>query len=340
MATLRKTLEIDTSPHISSGAAVDSIMRNVVFALLPVCIYAVYVFGLTALVTLVVATLTCLVSEQLLGRRRGAPSTLGDWSVAVTGVLYGLILPPGLPLWMVVTGGVAGVGVGKVLFGGLGYNAFNPALVGRAFLAAAFPVAMTTWYPALGAQRFAELPSSLLALPFATPVYDSISGATPLAAMKFDGEVAATADLVMGLTSGSMGETSGLLILLGGAYLVVRRMMNWRIPIAIFAAVYALSGAMHLVDPGVYPSPMFMLFAGGLMLGAVFMATDMVASPMTSLGCVLYGVLIGVLVVVIRLWGGMPEGVMYAILLANAVSPHIDNLIRPRVYGTTERGAS
>lgn len=340
MSAKNKTLEIATSPHIASGASVDVIMRNVVFALVPVCAFAVYVFGLTALITLTAATVSCLLTEHLLCRWRGDASTVGDWSVAITGILYGLTLPPGLPVWMVVLGGVVGVGVGKFLFGGLGYNAFNPALIGRAFLQAAFPVSMTTWYPAMGAERFAVLPSSTFTFPFATPVYDAISGATPLAAMKFDGEVTAAADLVMGFTSGSTGETGGLLILAGGLYLIARKMMNWRIPAAIFATVFAFSGALHLVDPGTYPSPVFMLFAGGLMLGAVFMATDMVASPMTSIGCVIYGVLIGMLVVVIRLWGGMPEGVMYAILLANAVSPHIDNLIRPRVYGTAERGAS
>ena len=329
-----KTLEIHTSPHIASGTSVDHIMRHVVIALLPVCVFAVYVFGLTALVTLTAATLSCLLTEYLLNRRSGKPATIGDWSVAVTGIIYGLTLPPGLPVWMVVTGGVFGVAVGKFLFGGLGYNAFNPALVGRAFLQAAFPVAMTTWYEPLGADRFTSLPSSTLTFPFATPVYDVVSGATPLAAMKFDGDVTATMDLVTGFTSGSTGETSALLILLGGAYLVARKMMNWRIPVSIFATVFAFSGALYLLDPASYPDPVFMLFAGSLMLGAVFMATDMVASPMTGLGCVIYGALIGALVVVIRLWGGLPEGVMYAILIANAVSPHIDSLIRPRVYGT------
>lgn len=314
--------------------SVDIIMRNVVYALLPVCIFAVYVFGLAALVTLAAAIASCVVTEHLLCRMRRETTSIGDWSVAITGILYGLTLPPGLPLWMVVLGGVVGVGLGKFLFGGLGYNAFNPAFVGRAFLQAAFPVAMTTWYEPLGAERFTSLPSSILTFPFATPVYDTISGATPLAAMKFDGNVTATADLVMGVTSGSTGETGALLILLGGVYLVARNMMNWRITASILITVFLLSGAMHMLDSTEYPSPVFMLFAGGLMLGAVFMATDMVASPMTNLGCVVYGALIGFLVVVIRLWGGMPEGVMYAILFANAVSPHIDTLIRPRVYGT------
>ncbi len=331
---MRKTLDIDTSPHIRSGTSVDIIMRNVVWAMLPVCAWSVWVFGLAALVTLAGATISCILTEHFLCKARGEASAIGDWSVTITGILYGLTLPPGLPLWMVVLGGVVGVGLGKFLFGGLGYNAFNPALVGRAFLQAAFPVAMTTWYAPLGAERFATLPSSILALPFATPVYDTISGATPLSAMKFDGVAADSMDLLMGVTSGSTGETSAILILLGGAYLVARNMMNWRITASILGTVFALSGVMFLVDSAAYPSPVFMLFSGGLMLGAVFMATDMVASPMTNLGCVMYGALIGFLVVVIRLWGGMPEGVMYAILLANAVSPHIDSLIQPRVYGT------
>ena len=193
---------------------------------------------------------------------------------------------------------------------------------------------MTTWYAPFAADRFVSLPSSTLAFPFATPVYDAVAKATPLAAMKFDNEITAASELVMGLTSGSTGETSSILLLLGGAWLVARNMMNWRIPAGILGTVFAFSGIMYLVDSAAYPDPVFMLFSGGLMLGAVFMATDMVASPMTSLGCLLYGALIGLLVVVIRLWGGMPEGVMYAILIANAVSPFIDDFVRPRVYGT------
>ena len=327
-------LEIATSPHIASGSSVDTIMRNVVYALLPASLFAVYVFGLAALVTLTAATLSCVVTEHLLCRARGEASTVGDWSVTITGILYGLTLPPSLPVWMTVLGGVVAVGLGKFLFGGLGYNAFNPALVGRAFLQAAFPVAMTTWYAPFAADRFVSLPSSTLTFPFATPVYDAVAKATPLAAMKFDNEITAASELVMGLTSGSTGETSSILLLLGGAWLVARNMMNWRIPAAILGTVFAFSGIMYLVDSAAYPDPVFMLFSGGLMLGAVFMATDMVASPMTGRGCLLYGALIGLLVVVIRLWGGMPEGVMYAILIANAVSPHIDEFVRPRVYGT------
>ncbi|MHC4106468.1 MAG: RnfABCDGE type electron transport complex subunit D [Planctomycetota bacterium] len=334
MAHVAKTLEIRTSPHILSGSSVDTIMVNVVLALLPTTVFAVYAFGLDALLTLGTAVVSCLLTEYAACKIAGKASTLGDWSAAITGLLYGLTLPPGLPLWMVAVGGIIGVSLGKTLFGGLGYNAFNPALVGRAFLQAAFPVAMTSWVPGFAAGRFSSLPVSTLTPPFTEPVYDAVSGATPLALWKFDHELTDAGELAMGFISGSVGETSSLLILLGGAYLVARNMMNWRIPVGIFLAVAGFSGVLHLVDSQSYAPPIFMLLSGGLMLGAVFMATDMVASPMTSAGCFVYGGLIGVLVVVIRVWGGMPEGVMYAILLANAVSPHIDRLIRPTVYGS------
>ena len=329
-----KTLEIRTSPHILSGYSVDSIMFNVVLALLPATAFAIFAFGLTGFLTLSMALASCVLTEHVICRASGKPTTVGDWSVTITGLLYGLTLPPGLPLWMVAVGGVICVAMGKALFGGLGLNTFNPALVGRAFLQAAFPVAMTTWIPGFTAGRFTSLPSSTLTWPFTEPTVDAITSATPLALWKFSREATATGDLVLGLTSGSAGETSSVLILLGGIYLIARNMMNWRIPVAIFGAVILLSGALHLADPSEYASPMFMLFSGGLMLGAMFMATDMVGSPMTSAGCYLYGALIGVVTVVIRTWGGLPEGVMYAILLGNALTPHFDRWTRPTVFGT------
>jgi len=332
-----RTLEIRTSPHIGHGGSVEQIMRAVVLALLPATAFAVYAFGIASLLTLSAAVASCVVTEYVVCRLAGRPSSLGDWSVVITGLLYGLTLPPTLPLWMTVAGGVLAVLVGKALFGGLGYNPFNPALVGRAILQAAFPGAMTTWHAGLAPERFTGVPGSLLTFPFAEPVYDAATGATPLSAWKFDGEIAETTDLVLGLTSGSTGETSAALILLGGVYLVARNMMNWRIPVTIFATVAALSGLLHAIDPAAYPPALFMLFSGGLMLGAVFMATDMVGSPMTTRGVILHGVLIGLLTVVIRVWGGMPEGVMYAILLANAFVPQIDRALQPRVYGALRR---
>jgi electron transport complex protein RnfD len=335
-----KTLEIRTSPHILSGYNVDTIMFNVVLALLPVTGFAIFAFGLPGLLTLSTALVSCVLTEHVICRLAGRRTTVGDWSVTITGLLYGLVLPPGLPLWMVAVGGVISVAMGKALFGGLGYNTFNPALVGRAVLQAAFPVAMTTWIPAFAANRFSSLPSSTLTLPFTEPSVDAITAATPLALWKFDGQATPTADLAMGFISGSAGETSSILIVAGGLYLIARNMMNWRIPVSIFAAVIVVSGALHLVDPTRFASPGFMLFSGGLMLGAMFMATDMVGSPMTSLGCYLYGALIGLVTVVIRVWGGLPEGVMYAILLGNAVTPHIDRWTKPTVYGTRDKEAA
>ena len=332
-----KTLTIRSAPHVASGSSVDQLMLQVVLALLPICGFAIYAFGLAAVMMLVVAVVSCVATEHLicwLGQRK---STIGDGSAAVTGLLFGLTLPPGLALWMVMVGGVAAIAVGKAIFGGLGYNAFNPALVGRALLQAAFPVAMTTW-PTLSADRFTTLPHSTLTWPFMKPEYDAVSAATPLATWKFDHVSTEVGDLFWGNIDGSTGETSAALILIGGAYLLARRVMSWHIPAAIFLTVTCCSWVLHQSAPHLYAGPLFMLSSGGLMLGAVFMATDPVGSPMTKRGCLLYGVLIGLLVVMIRNWGGMPEGVMYSILLANAVSPHLDHWLQPRAYGTVPRG--
>lgn len=334
---LKKTLNISTSPHIKKSLTTDEIMRNVVYALLPVAAFAVYSFGINALLVIVTSTVSAVLTEHLLCRLSNKESTVSDWSAVITGLLLGLILPPAFPLWMAFAGGVISIALGKFIFGGLGYNVFNPALVGRAVLQAAFPVAITTWFPAFAEDRFSSIAGSVLTLPFMEPVFDATTGATPLSAFKFDQVTTDTSELALGLVTGSTGETCAVLIILGGIYLIARGMMNWRIPVAILATVYGLSGIFHLIDPQSYPDPLFMLFSGGLMIGAVYMATDMVASPITPAGATLYGILIGLLVVVIRLWGGLPEGVMYAILLANAVSPHIDNMIRPKVYGTSKR---
>lgn len=334
------TLHISTSPHIHKGISTRVIMRNVVWALLPVAAFAIYAFGINAFLVIVTAVAACVLTEHVLCRWSGRSTTISDWSAVITGLLLGLTLPPIFPLWMTFVGGVLAIGVGKFAFGGIGYNVFNPALVGRAILQAAFPVAITTWHPSFLADRFTDISSSVLAFPFMEPTVDVVSGATPLSAFKFEGMQTASSDLALGLISGSVGETCAVVILLGGLYLAVRKMMNWRIPVAILLTVFLFNGALWLVDSTTYPSPLFALFSGGLMLGAVFMATDMVASPLTSKGVIVYGMFIGIMVVVIRTWGGMPEGVMYAILLANAVSPHIDKYCQNRVYGTVKTVAS
>lgn len=329
-----KTLDISTSPHIASGSSTDKIMMHVVLAMMPVVIFAVYSFGMSALMVISTALIACVLTEHVLCRMSGKESTIGDWSAAITGILLGLTLPPNFPVWMTFIGGVIAIALGKFIFGGLGNNAFNPALVGRAVLQAAFPVAITTWFPAFLPDRFNSVSSSTFTFPFTEPIVDGVTAATPLAAFKFEASSTATSDLALGLISGSVGETCALLIILGGLYLIARGMMDWRIPVSILMTVFVLSGILYLIDSQVYPSPIFMIFSGGLMLGAVFMASDMVGSPITPWGVVVYGAVIGILVVVIRIWGGLPEGVMYAILLGNAVSPHIDKAIRPRVYGT------
>ena len=338
---VQPTLKISTSPHLKQRVSTEDIMRNVVRALLPLAAFAVYSFGLSTFLLLASTTLACVVTEHILCRLSGQESTIYDWSAVITGLLLGLTLPPTFPLWMGFIGGVIALGMGKFIFGGLGYNVFNPALVGRAVLQAAFPAAITTWYPAFTPHRFTEVAATTLTLPFMRPPeVDVVSGATPLAAFKFEGVRTASTDLALGLISGSTGETCAVLILLGGLYLVVRRMMNWRIPVAVLGSAFLLSGLFYLLNPADYPHPVFMLFSGGLMLGAVYMATDMVASPLTPLGVWIYGAFIGIVTIVIRLWGGLPEGVMYAILLANAVSPHIDGWIQPRVYGTKAKAAT
>lgn len=332
-AGVGKTLEIRHAPHVLSGYSVDTIMFNVVVALLPATLFAVWAVGLAGLLVLVVAIVACLLAELLVCRARETGSTLDDWSVVITGLLFGLTLPPSLPLWMVAVGGFVSVILGKGLFGGLGRNPFNPALVGRAFLQAAFPASMTTWTAPFGADRFTTLPASTLAPPLMAPSTDVVTQATPLALFKFDGQASEASQLFLGTTGGSLGETSSILLLLGGGYLIARNMMSWRIPVSLLGTVVAVSAVLHLLAPDRYPSASFMLFSGGLMLGALFMATDMVSSPTTPLGGVVFGVIIGLLVVVIRLWGGMPEGVMYAILLGNALVPHLDSWCRARVYG-------
>jgi len=315
-------------------------MWQVVYALCPAALFAVFAFGWAALLTLLTAVLACSLTEHFISRAGGKPTTVVDGSAVITGILFGLTLPAHFPLWMTALGGVIGMSMTKCLFGGLGYNAFNPALVSRAFLQAAFPVAITSWMPAFSDDRWTSLPKSLLALPFCTPDYEGVTSATPLSLAKFEAEFTGAKELALGLTNGSLGETCSVLLLLGGLYLAARKMLNWRIPAAIFATVFALSAGVHAINPEQYAPPLFMLFSGGLVLGAVFMATDMVASPITHAGSIVYGILIGVLVVVIRYWGGMPEGVMYAILFANAVSPHIDHCIKPRVYGTGKKGSA
>lgn len=325
-------LVVTAAPHVRSQDSTPVIMWNVVGSLVPVVVAAAWFFGVSALLIITAAVVGAVATEHFLGKG----GTLADGSAAITGLLLGLTLPPGLPLWMACLGGAFGIGFGKLVWGGLGQNVFNPALVGRAFLQAAFPVAITTWPPVGGS--FWVLKGDLFAFPFTRPAADAITSATPLGMLKFEGHTTPLIDLVTGATGGSVGETAALVILAGGAFLAWKRYLNWRTPVSILATVALVSTVIHLVDPR-RPDAPFMLFSGGLMLGAVYMATDMVTSPITDRGRWVFGAGIGVLVVVIRIWGGLPEGVMYAILFMNALVPFINRATQPRVFGSGGRGA-
>ncbi len=326
-------LVVSASPHLRGPDSTPVIMWSVVASLAPVVGAALFFFGPSALILIAAASAGALATERWLG----PAGALHDGSAVITGVLLALTLPPGLPAWMAFVGGAVGIGFGKLVFGGLGQNVFNPALLGRAFLQAAFPAAMTTWTSPR--PSWWSLAGDNLALPLMSPrAPDALTGATPLGLMKFEQTTTELSSLVLGTTSGSLGETSGLLILAGGAWLALRRHLNWRIPASIFATVALLAGGLHALDAERYAGPLFMLFSGGLVLGAVYMATDMVTSPVTDLGCWVFGAGVGALVVVIRTWGGLAEGVMYAILLMNALVPFINRATEPRVLGARSRG--
>ena len=338
---------VAASPHLGSPESTPRIMWSVVGSLVPICVAGIYFFGPSALLVLLAATLGALGTERLFGRR----GSLGDGSAVITGLLLGLTLPAGIPLWMAFVGGAFGIGFGKLIFGGLGQNPFNPALLGRAFLQAAFPAALTSWPANTGADgtvfshfrldrlgEWAALRGDNFAWPLMQPdVVDGTTSATPLGLWKFQATGSEISSLLLGNTGGCIGETAGLLILLCGGYLVLRNHLNWRIPVSIFAGVAALSLVFQQLDAEQFSGPLAMLFSGGLMIGAVFMATDMVTSPVTHKGCWVFGLGIAALVVVIRYWGGLSEGVQYAILLMNAMVPFINRVTQPRVFGTSSR---
>lgn len=319
-------LVVHTSPFLRQGVTTPGLMGDVLLALVPVLAVATWYFGLSALLVVVAASVGAVCTERLCGPK----GSVWDGSALLTGVLLGLVLPPGLPLWMAFLGGAVGIGLGKLVWGGLGNNLFNPALVGRAFLQAAFPTALTTWPVPEG---LPGIRPSNFALPFLHAEVDGLTGATPLNLMKFEHQATSLADLLRGNVAGSLGETSALVILLAGVYLAARRAFDWRIPVSVVLSVVVFSGVLYLVDSSAYPSPLFMVLSGGLLFGAVFMATDPVSSPLAPKGVWIFGAGIGVLVVLIRVWGGLPEGVMYAILLMNAATPLLERVDQPRVFG-------
>ena len=317
---------ISPSPHVHGGDSIEKNMYGVLIALVPTFIFSIVFFGLGAILVTLTSVVACLVFEYVIQKylMKQRP-TIWDGSAIITGVLLAFNLPSSLPLWIVVIGALVAIGIGKMSFGGFGNNIFNPALVGRVFLLISFPVQMTTW----------PIPNG-----FATA--DAVTGATPLALVKEavkNGQAVgdalssagfSTGNLILGNMGGSLGEVTAIGLLLGFAYMLIRKIISWHIPVAIFATVIVFSGILNLADPAQFAGPVFHLFTGGLMLGAIFMATDYVTSPMTHKGMLIYGVGIGLLTVIIRVFGAYPEGMSFAILIMNGFTPLINRYCKHR----------
>jgi electron transport complex protein RnfD len=300
-------------------------MHAVNLSLVPVIVVSALFFGLRVLGLYAVGIVTCVATEALIKViRRESWRSILDGSAIVTALLLVMVLPPSISPLLVVIGSVVAIFIGKEVFGGIGQNVFNPALVGRAFLAAAYPIALTTWTPAR--EVFGFLPAAQ------TLSLDGASGATPLAAARFEGTVEPYLRLFFGQTAGSIGSTSVLFILAGGLVLMAMGIVRWRMVVSFLGTIFVGTGIFWLIDPQSYANPVLHLLGGGVMFAAFYMITDMVTTPYTNRGTVIFGVGAGVITVVIRLFGGFPEGVMYAILLMNAVTPIINRMNNP-IYG-------
>ena len=328
-----RKLIVSLSPHAHGTDTVERNMYGVVIALLPALLVSFFYFGIGSAIVCATSVAACVVFEWAINKflLKNERTTVCDGSAIVTGLLLGFNLPSNLPVWIIVLGALVAVGVGKMTFGGLGCNLFNPALVGRCFLLVSFPAQMTSW-PQAG-----QLTSYL----------DAETGATPLSIMKWaiksgDASVLeqlpSSFNMLIGLPdtcqtgAGSLGEVCALALILGLAFMLWRKIITWHTPVSIIATVFVLSGLLHLANPA-YADPFAVIFSGGLMLGAIFMATDYVTSPMCSRGQLVYGIGIGLLTVVIRNWGAYPEGMSFAILIMNAFTPLINTYIKPKRFG-------
>ena len=325
-----KKMIVSLSPHAHGTDSVERNMYGVVIALLPALLVSFFYFGIGSAIVCATSVAACVFFEWAINKylMKNSRTTVCDGSAVVTGLLLGFNLPSNLPVWIIILGALVAVGIGKMTFGGLGSNLFNPALVGRCFLLVSFPAQMTSW-PQAG-----QLTSYL----------DAETGATPLSVMKWaikSGDPSVLQQLpdswhlFIGHTvegAGSLGEVCALALLLGLAFMLWRKIITWHTPVSIILTVFVLSGLLHLSSP-VYADPFAVIFSGGLMLGAIFMATDYVTSPMCSRGQLVYGVGIGVLTVVIRNWGAYPEGMSFAILIMNAFTPLINTYIKPKRCG-------
>ena len=315
------------APHMHNPHSTQSLMRDVIIAMLPALAVSIWVYGLSVLYVTAIAVVSCVLVEYLIQKFlfKGAP-TICNLSAVVTGILLAFNLPSNIPWWIIVIGAVVAIGVAKMTFGGLGHNPFNPALVGRVFLLIAYPVQMTSF-----------------AQPVGDEYVDAFAGATPLAALKAQAIEVGDVNLLnmfAGVMPGSMGEIAAAALLVGGLYMLWRRVITWHIPGAVLGSMAAFAFVVALAQGGgeaLYALPAFHLLAGGAMLGAIFMATDYVTSPMTPKGMIIYGVGIGVITMVIRMWGAYPEGMSFAILLMNAVTPLINKYVKPRRFGVTSK---
>lgn len=319
-------LVVSLSPHAHGTDSVERNMYGVIIALVPALLVSFYYFGLGSAIVCATSVVACVlfewaISKFLLKQER---LTICDGSAVLTGLLLGMNLPSNLPIWMIIIGALIAIGVGKMTFGGLGQNPFNPALVGRCFLLVSFPTAMTSW----------PLPGQL------AEYADATTGATPLSIMKraIKGEdvldqLPSSMDMLLGNSLGTIGEVCALALIAGLIFMLWKKIITWHIPVSILGTVFVLAGLLWLCDDRMYADPFQVLFSGGLMLGAIFMATDYVTSPMCAKGQIIYGVSIGVLTLVIRNWGAYPEGMSFAILIMNAFTPLINMYTKPKRFG-------
>jgi len=330
---MSKLFTVSPSPHIHSGNSIQRLMYDVLLALVPAFLVSLWFFGLGALYVAVVAVLSCMLFEWFIQKYllKQTP-TLRDGSAAVTGLLLAFNVPTNLPVWILILGAMVAIGVAKMSFGGLGNNPFNPALIGRVFMVISFPVQMTSW-PKPIVSRW-NLETIFNFGEYRADYIDAFTGATPLGVFKEGGvELPATFEMLIGNMGGSMGEVAAVALLLGLGYMLVRKVITWHIPISIIFTAAVFTGILWLFDPDTNASPVFHLLTGGLLLGAIFMATDYVTSPMTHAGMLIYGVGIGGLTVVIRVFGAYPEGISFAILIMNAFVPLINKYIKPARFG-------
>lgn len=323
---MNETLLVSHSPHISGSDTVSKIMLDVIIALIPALIAGCIIFGMRAFIVTLVCVLSCIAAEYIWAKLLKKNNTTGDFSAVVTGMLLAFNLPASIPLWMAVIGSVFAIIVVKQFFGGIGHNFMNPALAARAFLLASWALAMTTWYE----------PGTLLPL-FGSP--DAISTATPLVQAAGNSDYSYIT-LFLGNHGGCIGETSALAILIGAAYLVIRKVIRLRVPV-IYIATVAVGTWLFAGSDGIGTGDwLYHILSGGLMLGACFMATDYTTSPTTPKGQIIFALGCGIITVLIRVWGGYPEGVSYSILLMNIVTPLIDKATAPRRYGVKAKGVA